>query len=317
MNIKQTLSATLLGVFMLPVLAGEKVDQQLPASAENNVEIENIRGNVSIIGWDKEQVSVVGELDDKTEQFIFERRANSILIKVKVPGHFGHGSFSQGAGSDLTIKLPKHSKMNFSGVSTDVIVENLQQRSEINVVSGSIKASNLANSVDFSTVSGDIISNNLTGKISLATVSGDLRDENSAGRLSLSSVSGNIKANSSATEVNAHAVSGEISLDLANVDLLELQTVSDDVTVNLTLNSNGSIDASSVSGNVSLNFQQDIQASFRVTSNAGGRINNKLSDDKAIEAKYGPGSKLRFETGNGNGSVQVSTVSGNIKLARQ
>ena len=44
-------------------------------------------------------------------------------------------------------------------------------------------------------------------------------------------------------------------------------------------------------------------------------IAKKEAEEKAKEAKYGPSSKLRFETGNGNASVRASTVSGEIEVS--
>jgi hypothetical protein len=61
-----------------------------------------------------------------------------------------------------------------------------------------------------------------------------------------------------------------------------------------------------------LEFQKDIAADFRLRANAGGNLVNKLTNDEAEEAKYGPSAKLYFQTGNANSSVSVSTVSGNV-----
>jgi DUF4097 and DUF4098 domain-containing protein YvlB len=314
MNIKTILTASLLSALSFTALAGEKVNKQLEASADGNVEIENVRGEITITGWDKNTVSVVGELDDKTEKFIFEKRGNGIFIKVKTPRNLDRGFFNNGQGSKLTIKIPENSKLNFSGVSTNVDVNNILQRAEIKSVSGEIKANNLATNVVLSAVSGNINSTKLQGKISLESVSGNIIDKQSAGRLNIESVSGDIKSLSSATEVSANAVSGEITLNLEAIDVLELNTVSGDIDVHLSLNKNGTVDASSVSGNIRSYFQKSVAANFRISSNAGGNITNKLTDDAPSKAKYGPNSRLRFETGDGNGSVEMSTVSGNISL---
>jgi len=320
MNSIQTIVVALITSISLPVFATQKVDKQLPATANNNIEIENVRGVINIHGWDKAQVSVVGTLDPQTEKFIFEQQGNSIVIKIKTPSNIDRGNYFEKQlmhdepGSNLTINVPAKAKLSFNGISTNIIVNNLQQRTDINTVSGTIKATNLGNTVNLNSVSGDITSTQLTGKINLSTVSGDIEDQQSTGRLSLQSVSGSVNSNSTATEVRAHSVSGVIKLNLAKLDSLELDTVSDNASANFTLNEHGSIKASSVSGDISLNFTKDVQASFRLTSNVGGRIINQLTKDKAIEAKYGPGSKLQFDTGNANGTVNVATVSGNIEV---
>lgn len=311
-------SITLIGSFLaLSALAGEKVDKHLNVDANTNVTIENVRGEIAIEGWSKNEIYVKGELDDKAEKFIFEKTDNGVLIKVVTPRNLVHGNYKDEDGSKLVINLPSNARVNFDGVSTDVNAKNLQHSSEIKSVSGDVNARNLADNVEISTVSGEIDTIDLSGKIVLTSVSGEITDTNSQGRLRIEAVSGNIKSTSSATSISAHAVSGEIMLNLQKVDELELNTVSDDVTVSLHLNKDGIIKASSVSGDVDLFFQNVIQANFRLSSSVNDDITNKLTKKKAKTAKYGPGATLNFETGNGNGSVRVTTVSGDIKVAKQ
>ncbi len=115
-----------------------------------------------------------------------------------------------------------------------------------------------------------------------------------------------------ANEVFVNNISGKTELELAKVDEFKLSTVSGDSEVSLFLQTNGVVKASSVSGTVELDFQQAIEADFRLKANAGGDLINKLTKQKAQKAKYGPSSKLYFQTGNANGSVRVSTVSGDV-----
>jgi len=313
-------SITLIGSFLaLSAFAGEKVDKHLSIDANTNVTIENVRGEISITGWDKKEITVSGELDDKAEKFIFEKTDNGVLIKVVTPRNLHNGWNSNGNsdGSNLVINLPSSARVNFDGVSTDVKAKNLQHGSEIKSVSGDVNASNLSDHVDISTVSGEIKTTDLSGKIALTSVSGEITDKNSKGRLRLEAVSGDIESTSAATIVSAHAVSGGIKISLQKVDELELNTVSDDVKVSLNLNKDGVIKASSVSGDIELFFQDNVQASFRLSSSVNDDIKNGLTNKKAKTAKYGPGATLNFETGNGSASVRVTTVSGDIKVAKQ
>ncbi len=317
MNIMKANFAIIGSFLALSAFAGEKVDQQLNVAANSNITIENVRGKITITGWNKNEVSVTGELDEKAEKFIFEKNDNGILIKVVTPRDIGHGSYSNEDGSNLVINLPQNARVNFDGISTDVKAKNLQHGSELKSVSGDIVAVNLADHIEISTISGDINTIDLSGKISLNSVSGEISDKNSQGRLRIEAVSGNIAAISNANNVSAHAVSGEIKLNLQKVDELELNTVSDDVNVILSLNNDGIIKANSVSGDINLFFQNNVQASFRLSSSVNDDIVNKLTDKKAKTAKYGPGASLNFATGNGNGSVRINTVSGDIKVAKK
>lgn len=311
----QKIITVLLVGITLQGYAGEMVDKRLSAEDVNSVSIENLSGDVTIIGWDKKEVTVNGELDKNAERFIFEKQGSNIKIKVVMPHNNNHGW--HGGGSTLTIKMPKDSRMNFSGVSTDIIVDNLSSSTEVNTVSGDIKATNLKKHVELSTVSGSIKSQNLSGKIRLSSVSGDIKDNNSQGRLILKVVSGEIESRSQANEVFVNNVSGDIELALDKVDEFEVSTVSGEVKSKLTLNDSGVVKLSSISGDIDMRFQSSVQANFRLNASAGGDLENELTSDRAKSAKYGPSSKLYFQTGNGSASFKANTVSGTIKLSSQ
>jgi DUF4097 and DUF4098 domain-containing protein YvlB len=298
-----------------PLLAKDKVDRQADVASDVRVSIENLRGEVEILGWDKEQISVVGELDEKAEKLIFEQQGEKFVIEVVVPK--SRKTFNDNDdGSNLVIHLPKSAYMQFSGVATDLVLKDLHNSSEVKTVSGDIKATNLHKRVDLNTVSGSINSQGLTGKVLLATVSGDIDDNGSAGRVTYQAVSGDLKINSEARDVSLSVVSGELEAELDLVDELSLNSVSGDMAVKLKLNDDARVKASSVSGEVKLYLPENVSADFSLRASAGGDIVNKLTNDKPIEAKYGPGAKLDFATAGAKASVKVATVSGDIKILR-
>lgn len=296
----------------LPALAGDKVDKSLPAANITKVSIDNLRGDVKIKGWSKNQVDVSGELDDETQEFIFKQQDSTIYIKVKV--HNDRGHFSHHGGSDLAIYVPEHVRVNFNGVSSSFSVEDIEAGVEGKSVSGNITVSNVKSHAELSTVSGNIDAKNLQGKINMTSVSGNVEDVDSSGKLNLKSVSGKVDTRSSAKDVDLSVVSGDIEFTLAQVDELEVSSVSGEIEGKLSLNDNGRLDMSSVSGDIAIEFTNDVQASFRLKTNAGGNLVNRLTSEKAKKAKYGPSSKLYFETGNASATVKGTTVSGTIRV---
>lgn len=289
-------------------IAGEKIDDNLAVGDANTVAIENMSGEITVIGWDNANVSVKGELDDKAEKLTFEQVGNSINIKVELPNH---GSWSS-EGSNLTIYMPSTLRMSFDGISSDIKISNLTNSINVKTVSGDVQASKLQQYIELSSVSGNIESENLTGKITLATVSGNIDDKNSTGRLQLQAVSGDISVKSTANEVFVNNVSGSIKLNLDKIDELKLSTVSGDSEVSLHLQDNGITKALSVSGSIELYFQHNVSADFRLKASADGDLHSKLTKQKVQREKYGPSSKLYFQTGDATGSVRVSTVSGDV-----
>ena len=310
-NLRNYLPLLLLASAM-PTMAGEQVDESMSLGNAKSVTIENLRGEVKVSGNNGDTVSVVGELDDKAEGLTFEKSGSRIIIKVEIP-HNNHNGWGAD-GSNLTIELPKHVRVSFKGVSSNIDINNFTHGAEIQTVSGDVKAKDLLQQVELTTVSGDIDSRNLSGKLRLSSVSGDIEDRNSDGRAHFKTVSGSLNSSSSANEISAKSVSGDIDLHLAKIDELIVSTVSGSFTGDLSLNDNGLLKMSSVSGSLEVDFKNDVQASFNLKTNAGGDIVNRLTSAKAKRAKYGPSSKLSFETGNGSSSVRASTVSGHIEV---
>jgi DUF4097 and DUF4098 domain-containing protein YvlB len=312
MNTLKNTTFVLLCALSTVSFAGEKVDKTLPANNITTVNIENVRGDVFINGWDKSEVSFKGELDDEAKGYIFEQRGASIFIKVKMPSHLKNG---WGVNkSNLTINMPDSARVNFTGVSSDVQVKNLNGGAEIHTISGDILAKAINEHVELDTVSGDIKSQSLSGKIRLSSISGSIKDTGSKGRLKLEVISGEILSNSQANEVAVKNISGEIKLNLGRVDEFTISTISGDVESKLSLNKNAEVKLSSVSGDIELKFNNKVNASFRIDSNAGGDIVNKLTADQAKHDKYGPSSRLYFQVGDGSASVRANTVSGEIKI---
>ncbi len=298
-------------VFSVETLAGESISQRLSVNEATNISIENHSGSVKVVGWNEAEVFIEGKLDDRAEKLIFEQRGSQIYIKVEYPNMNNWAS----QGSDLTIFTPKATRVDVSGVSSSVELTLLSGGVEAKTVSGDIFVRDLTEHIELSTISGNIASTKLSGKISLSTVSGDITDKASTGRLQLQSVSGAIELESLAAEIYVNNVSGSSKLKLADVIELRISTVSGDVNTQLQLKDKGLIKATSVSGDLDFFFGENVNANFSLKYNVGGDLINKLTDDKAEHAKYGPGAKLYFHTGNGNASVSANTVSGNIKVA--
>lgn len=315
MNFLQKVIPVMLFSAAFSSVAGEQINQSLTLNNANSVNIENLRGVVTVIGWDKETINVKGELEDKAEGLLFKQQGSSVKIKVLLESHSNSFWGGNNKGSELTVYMPKNIRVSFDGVSSDVSFENLHASTEGKTVSGDIKAKNMSERIELISVSGDLDSQNLSGKVSLSSVSGNIKDRQSSGRLNLRVVSGEIDSHSTAKEVALENVSGDIQVSLSEVDEFVVTNVSGDFSGTMSLNTGGAVKMSSVSGRLALKLQNDVQASFRLSASAGGDIINKITNEKAKEAKYGPSSKLRFETGNANANVRASTVSGEIKVS--
>lgn len=308
-----------LSVTALMGIAGERVEQSVEVTQPGRIIIEHQSGQARIVGWDKTQVKVVGELDERAEGLDVVAKDNEVRIHVKMPRqHSGNWNWGREQGDNLEIFVPRQSFVEYQSLNAEVEVQDVTAGADLSTVNGDIQITAVSGRVRADAVNGDIRSQDLEGDIRLETVNGDIRDEQSRGEeIHYQSVNGNIHVRSSIEKIEVENVNGDIDLKLARVERLSLQTVSGDAKVSMQLSDNGEVEVNSVSADVALLFQDDVAASFELQSHAGGAFRNKLSADTARKAKYGPARWLQFSTGTGTARVEASTVSGRITLDKR
>lgn len=309
------LAGTLLASISLSSLAQESVDRSLDVSAGTQVYINNERGELNVVTHDKDQVRLVGTLDEDAEELVFELRGNGVRIEVRTPEQNGW-SYDDKNGSDLTLYMPSTSPLEVEGVSMDVNASDLQAGTDITLVSGDIKLAQAGTQVLLKTVSGDITASQLSGDVTLETVSGDIEDmENQADRAKYQAVSGDVRVNSNSLKrFELQNVSGDVEMHLPAIHSGEIKNVSGDVDVTLGLKGTATLDASSVSGDLSFRFSDDVDATFDLKTNAGGDIVNRITSAQAQESRWGASSSLKFTVGSGAARVKMTTVSGSIEI---
>lgn len=311
---------TILALFALvsfTAFSGEKVDAELPASASDTIDIEHLNGIAKIAGWDKELIQVKGELDDNAEEFIFKRTSRGVIVKVEMPRRYRKRGDS-GKGDNLVIMVPRESWVNYESVNAKVEVRDIQKAVSIDTVNGEIDIEKVSGKINLESVNGDISSSNLQGVIRINTVNGEFKDVSSkAEKLIIETVNGDIETNIKSPEVRVESVNGDIELELEEVSRLELTTVNGKINTSFILLADGDVMASSVGGRITLAMQENVSASFDIEAHAGGKIANRISEDKVQKPKYGPGRWLKFSTGKGTAKVEASTVSGRISIEKR
>ncbi|WP_026376673.1 DUF4097 family beta strand repeat-containing protein [Aestuariibacter salexigens] len=302
----------------LPLTAGEKVDQTLSAPADGYVEIEHMNGRATIKGWDQDEVRVRGELGDRTEEFTFESDGNRTIIKVEVKRSSGWGGWNNDDGDRLEIYVPENSRIDYTSTNADVDVTGVYGGLDIDVVNGDMEIDDVAGRIRLESVNGDIEAKRLRGDLKAETVNGDIRAEQTESEeLIFESVNGDIRVISDSRDIKAETVNGDVELTLDQVEDLNMTTVNGSLEATMNLLSGADVRATSVGGSISLYFQKDVSARFDIQAHAGGRINNDLTSDQVQKAKYGPSRWLEFSVNGGDGMVEISTVSGRVKVDRK
>ena len=313
---QQLILGLALSVFSQPLWAAESVNENLQVANNEKIYIENMRGEVEIVATSESRFKVSGTLDEKADGYDLESKNGFTSFKVKMPSmrNYGNWDDQEKEGSRLKIEVPKGAELEFQGVNASIRVTGVQGSSKISTVNGSVYGQKLEKFVQLETVNGEITSVNNNGRISLNTVNGEIEDSGSQGRLSIDAVNGSIETKSSASEVSVSVVNGEADLELTNVQQLTMSSVNGSLDAELKGSITPRVEVSTVSGNAKLKLDKGINAKFNLVANAGGLINNELTSQKAEKAKYGPRSSLEFSTGAGEGSIEMNTVSGSLKL---
>ncbi|MBI2380992.1 MAG: DUF4097 family beta strand repeat protein [Gammaproteobacteria bacterium] len=272
-------------------MSAESVDKSLEVKADGLVEVENVRGKIQVLAWDKAEVSVKGVLDSETEQFIFETEGSTTKIRIKTPNNL-----MRGEGSDLVIRVPKASRVHASLVSADLTIKGVRGGTEGNTVSGDIKAEALGERIELNAVSGDLVLRDSEGRTELGTVSGEIDAEVDSESVSISTVSGNAKLSSG-----------------KGVAELKLNTVSGNIDVRAELAPKARVEGSSVSGDLRLFVNKDVDAVIELNTAAGGDVVNGLSDHRPARGMIG-NEELEFRMGEGSGNIDLSSVSGTLEI---
>lgn len=297
------------------VFAGQRVNETLEVSDDVLIDIEHQNGRVEIQGWDRNEVEVKGELSDKAEEFIFEKRGSRVVIEVRMPKRNNWSWNDSDDGDDLVIKVPMSSRVDYSSVNADVIASDLKNGGSFETVNGDIDVEDISGRIALESVNGAIETENLSGDITFETVNGGIKDRNSKGSdIRYESVNGDIYVKSTISEIKVETVNGSIELELGDVQALDMTTVNGQVEAKLNLMESGYVEGTSVSGRMELKLQKDVSARFDVQAHAGGRLVNRITNDEPRKEKYGPRRWLEFSTGSGKGRVELSTVGGRIVL---
>jgi len=275
------------------VFAGEEVNRSAPLEQESRVTIENTRGKIQVIGWEKAEIQVLGTLDDLAKKLAFDVRKDRAHIEVEMPRRV-----EEGEGSNLTIYVPFQAKVLLQDVSSEIRLENVKG-------GGWLKA-----------VSGDFHVMETEGDMKLDTVSGNIFLTNHLGKLEIESISGNVQGSTKSRFVEAKSISGNIDIESPSIEAVEISSISGDLILQGPFEKRANVYLKTVSGDVSVTMVGPVSADVKITSQA--RSDMALDFEKSgiglIELR---GKKLEQTIGGGDGRLRITTVTGQVDLLQK
>jgi Putative adhesin len=300
MNVKKMSIAFVTLLLAVSHAYAEAIDRRIDADARGEVEIVNVAGSVRVTGWDKNEVQVRGELGRNVVRLDVERDGNHVLVKVALP------KIGSSGGSDLEINVPRNSSVTTNTVSASQVITNVTGAQRLQSVSGKLESQLGDSEFNAKSVSGSITLKGSqsagkpasTNQTRATTVSGDILIENAQGSFELRSVSGTI-------HVSARPLSRTF-----------VKTTSGDLQLAGTLATDAAIEAETISGQLNVNLEGALDATFDIESHSG-RIDNCFGPKPKRRSEHGPGTELRFQEGEGHSQVRLKTLSGSVRLCRK
>ena len=277
-------------ILMAAPAVAEDVNLSGDAPADGVVLIENIAGSITVIGWDKNQITVTGTMDEEVEKI----------------------EFTTGKKSRIKVVYPKKTKTIKKGAHLEIHVPRGSSL-EIECISAPIDVSGVTASVEAASISGDVTITGLCEEIEAESISGDVVIEGGAPEIEIGSISGGVTAKGGTSEVEAETVSGDINLEFDEYRGLSVGSVAGSAKIQGALADEASIDVELHSGNLTMVVPGDVSADFEIETFSGD-IETAFGHKAHKTSEYSPGKELEFTVGGASARVRISTFSGNVEI---
>jgi hypothetical protein len=290
----------LLCLCVAQALAGTPIQLSHDATPTAHVSVSNIAGTVTVTAWDRNEVQVGGQLGDGAKPLTITGNSSNLAIKVEPQG--GTGWFSWGSGNrmaptTLELHVPRGASLDIGVVSAPLVVDGID-----------------GGNITVNTVSGRTRINAHTPSLKVESVSGGIELAGHAEQADLQTVSGDILAPVLGSDVKLQTISGRIQADGGPWKKLALSTVSGNVQLTGALAADGKIGIDSMSGDVQLQLPAATSGSLHASSFSGD-LRSDFGTPQRPE--HGPGSSLDTTLGNGRGTINIETFSGDLRVRKQ
>jgi len=300
------------------------IHKTFPAEFDTQLHLSHGDGDVEITPWDKDVVDVtvvyrasfsgIHSLHPNDFEVEFEQRGDKISIVGREPNILGVG-ISKVTEYTYTIMAPAYIELNTNGVDGHLRIQNWENTIHASVIDGDVTIDGTtaelvqAGSVDgdlmLSTITAEVNCKTVDGRIDLqdisstmcraTTIDGDISIENAEGEFYLRTVDGDIEARHlAAAGLQAKTTDGTVTLDLLNVDEIQVRVNTAD-------------------GNVRVRLQEGTSAILDIDS-GDGRIRTDLSpvSDMNTDDGYFNGS-----INGGRGLIKIHCGDGNVDISER
>jgi DUF4097 and DUF4098 domain-containing protein YvlB len=280
----------------LPLIAGAqtKVTRSFQLNANGAVRVHALVGTVTVRGWDRDSVTVRGNLGAGNRLLGGGGRTG---VKLFVEAE----NDRQPAASTLEVMVPTRAKVWIKTATADVTVSGVNGSLDLYVIGGTIDVTGNPADVNAEAIDGSIIVRGSPGWVRAKSASGTVTLRGTSRDATLSTVSGRIVVDGSAAPRGVfergrfESVTGDISFQGGIERGADVRFDSHGGSVTVMLPSRG--------------------ADLEVTTIAG-TIRNEASSARPQAGRYGRGAELKTTVGNGGAALSVRTFKGAITIRR-
>lgn len=275
-----------------------RFEKQFAVTEGGDLIVESDAGTVKIDSWEKNEVSVVVEVegsDSRAEKYKveFKQEGNTVTVIGKVRDKSFFKWHVGNLEAYYTIKVPKkfNTKVNTSG--------------------GNIDAAKLIGKVDYSTSGGNInvesiegmtVVSTSGGNVDIRDIKGDVDAETSGGNVMCENVVGSVKGFTSGGDVEVRSVDGRVKAGTSGGSIVIKVT-----------GENKGIDAETSGGDIDILVKEGIAADIDAETSGGSvdcdlpvTVRGKVRDSELHGKINGGGNPIRAETS--GGSIRIATL---------
>jgi DUF4097 and DUF4098 domain-containing protein YvlB len=211
------------------------------------------------------------------------------------------------------ISVPRGAQADIHTASGEIDVAGLSGAVSLASVSGDIHANDLSTGLTVSTTSGEVRLDNIAGKLDVGSISGDVQlEDGKVEDATVNTTSGRVDLNGISGPLNLTSVSGDITVRDARDGQLHLSTTSGGIEYAGGLARGSTNELNSISGDVTLRLPRD--SSFRLDAST---VSGDLSSDFDLRDRQSGRGALAGVAGDGSATLTISTTSGEIAVEQE
>jgi hypothetical protein len=273
-----------------------RYDKQFTVSDGGEVIVDADAGTVEIDSWDKDEVSVVVEIegtDSRADKYVvdFKQDGNKIMITGKVRDKSFFKWHVGNLDAHYTIQTPK----KFSA--------------KVKTSGGNVNARNLIGTVDLNTSGGNVEVEKIEGQTTASTSGGDVNVSDIVGDVDAETSGGNVMCENIVGSVDGHTSGGNV--EIRSVDGRVKAGTSGGSVVCKVTGENKGIDAETSGGDIDIYLKENISATIDAET-SGGSVDCDLP--VVVKGKVRE-SELHGKINGGGYPIQASTSGGSIRIA--